>query len=176
MEEWKDINGYEGYYQVSNLGRVKSLPGQRGTTYRKERILTKCLTRDGYEKVRLQHEGTDRTARVHRLVAEAFIPNPDNKETVNHIDGNKLNNVVSNLEWVDRYEQMRHAYRLGLKTSIAGAHNSNAKLSEDDVRAIRKEYVRMSRTHGTVALAKKYGVTNRIIGLVVNRKAYKDVE
>lgn len=176
MEEWKDIRGYEGFYQVSNMGRVKSLGGQCGTVYRKERIRTKSLTKDGYERVRLIRNGADKTMRVHRLVAEAFVPNPDNKETVNHIDGNKLNNVASNLEWTDRSEQMQHAYRLGLKTSISGAHNSNAKLTEEDVRTIRKEYIPQSRTHGTVALAKKYGVTNRVIGLVVNRKAYKEIE
>ena len=127
-------------------------------------------------KVRLIHQSKDRTMRVHRLVAEAFIPNPDNKDTVNHIDGNKQNNRVSNLEWVDRTEQMLHAYDLGLKTSRVGSANSNAKLTDEQVREIRKLYVPYSKQFGTVALAKKYGVTNRVIGLIVNGKAYKNVK
>ena len=114
--------------------------------------------------------------RVHRLVAEAFIPNPENKDTVNHIDGNKQNNIVSNLEWVNRTEQMIHAYNLGLKTSRIGSKNSNAKLTDEQVREIRKLYVPQSKEFGTVALGKKYGVTNRVIGLIVNGKAYKNVK
>lgn len=175
-EEWKDIKGYEGFYQISNHGRVKSLGGWCGTVKRKEKIRSTSLTYDGYEKVRLIHQGKDKTMRVHRLVAEAFIPNPENKDTVNHIDGNKRNNIVSNLEWVDRSEQMTHAYRLGLKESRVGSHNSNAKLTDEEVREIRKSYVPYSKELGTVALAKKYGVTNRVIGLIVKNKAYKNVK
>lgn len=168
-ETWKDIEGFEGLYQVSDLGRVRSL-GIRG------RIRSLSLTKDGYPKVRLIHKGKDKTARVHRLVAEAFIPNPEGKDTVNHIDGNKENNRVSNLEWVDRSEQMYHAYRLGLKPSMGGTNNTQAKLTAEQVKEIRRDYVRQSQEFGTVALAKKYGVTNRVIGLVVNGKSYKNVE
>ena len=175
-EQWKDVKGFEGAYQVSNFGRVKSLGGWRGSAKRKERILAIHLTKDGYARVRLQHNGKDVTARVHRLVAEAFIENPKNKETVNHIDGDKTNNNVLNLEWTDRSEQMVHAYKLKLKTSRVGSYNANAKLSEEDVREIRKSYVRYSKSAGTVALAKKYGVTNRVIGLIVRNKAYKNVK
>lgn len=175
-EEWKDIEGYEGFYQISNLGRVKSLGGWCGTSKRKEKIRSTSLTFDGYVKARLIHQGKDKTMRVHRLVAEAFIPNPENKDTVNHMDGNKQNNTVSNLEWVDRTEQMLHAYDLGLKTSRVGSHNSNAKLTDEQVREIRKNYIPYSKEFGTVALAEKYGVTNRVIGLVVKNKAYQNVK
>ena len=175
-EEWKDIEDFEGAYQISNLGRVKSLGGWRGTAKRKEKIRTIHSTHDGYAKVRLQHQGKDKTMRVHRLVAKAFIPNPKNMDTVNHIDGNKKNNKVSNLEWVDRTEQMIHAYKLGLKTSRVGTQNSNAKLTDDQVREIRKNYVPYSKEYGTVALAKKYGVTNRVIGLIARNLAYKNVK
>lgn len=169
QEVWKDVEGFEGLYQVSNLGRVRSL-GSRG------RIRSLSLTKDGYVKVRLIHKGKDKTARVHRLVAEAFVPNPDNKGTVNHIDGDKTNNRVDNLEWTDRSEQMHHAYRLGLKTPMGGSKNSQAKLTEEQVKEIRRDYVRQSQEFGTVALAKKYGVTNRVIGLIVNGKSYKNIE
>lgn len=175
-EEWKDIKGYEGFYQISNLGRVKSLGGWCGTVKRKEKIRSTSFTHDGYEKVRLIHQSKDKTMRVHRLVADAFIPNPDNKDTVNHIDGNKKNNIVSNLEWVDRSEQMTHAYDLGLKTSRLGSYNSNAKLTDEEVKEIRKSYIPYSKEFGTVALAKKYGVTNRVIGLIVKNKAYKNIK
>lgn len=177
MEEiWKDIEGFEGFYQISNLGRVKSLGGWCGTAKRKEKIRSTSLTHDGYVKVRLIHQGKDKTMRVHRLVAEAFIPNLEGKDTVNHIDGNKLNNSVLNLEWTDRTEQMLHAYDLGLKTSRVGSTNSNAKLTDEQVKEIRKLYVPYSKQFGTVALAKKHGVTNRVIGLIVNGKAYKNVK
>lgn len=175
-KEWKDVKGYEGFYQISNSGIVKSLGGWCGTAKRKEKIRSTSLTHDGYVKVRLIHQGKDKTMRVHRLVAEAFIPNPENKDTVNHIDGNKQNNIVSNLEWANRTEQMIHAYKLGLKTSRIGSKNSNAKLTDEQVREIRKLYVPQSKEFGTVALGKKYGVTNRVIGLIVNGKAYKNVK
>ena len=105
-EEWRDVEGFEGFYQISNLGRLKSRGGWCGTAKKKEAIRSTSFTRDGYEKTRLIYHGNDKTCRIHRLVAEAFIPNPDNKSTVNHIDGNKKNNCVSNLEWTDRKEQM----------------------------------------------------------------------
>ncbi len=175
-EEWKDIKGFEGFYQISNLGRVKSLGGWCGTAKRNEKIRSTSLTHDGYVKIRLRHQSKDKTARVHRLVAEAFIPNPKNKETVNHIDGNKQNNAASNLEWADRTQQMLHAYKLGLKASQAGTQNSNAKLTDKQVREIRNLYVPNSKKFGTVALAKKYGVSNRVVGLIVNNKTYKNVK
>ena len=155
MEIWKDIKGFEGVYQVSDHGRIKRVDSQK--------IRTLNFTHDGYVRIRLIHNGKDETRRVHRLVAEAFIPNPDNKETVNHIDGNKRNNNVSNLEWADRHEQMIHAYEHGLKKAV----HTNRKLSDEQVAAIRKEYVPRSKEHGTVALGKKYGVTDSTIGMII---------
>ena len=175
MEEWRDIQGYEGIYQISNLGRVKSIGGRCGTVNRKEKIRAKSFTHDGYEKIRLQHNGKDETKRVHRLVADAFIPNPENKDTINHKDGDKTNNTVSNLEWLDRTEQMLHAYKLRLKAPQNGSENVNAKLTDEQVREIRRLYIPYSKEYGTVALARKYGVTNRIIGLIVKNKEYKNV-
>lgn len=175
-ELWKDIPGFDGFYQISNLGRVRSAGGWCGTAKRHPIIRSNSLTRDGYEKVRLVRGNKDVTRRIHRLVAQAFIPNPENKTTVNHIDGNKLNNIVSNLEWADRHEQLFHAYGLGLKQPAPGTMNCNAKLTADQVREIRQSYVRQSKEFGTVALAKKYGVSNRVIGLIVRGLAYKNVK
>lgn len=99
-EVWVDVTGYEGLYQVSNLGRVKSF----GATSRqgwqlKERILKQTVEPKGYAKVGIRKDGKLKTVRVHRLVAEAFIPNPYEFPEVNHKDENKANNRVENLEW-----------------------------------------------------------------------------
>ena len=173
---WKDIKGYEGMYQVSDQGDIKSLRKWSGTCYRKERILSKNrLTKDGYHRVSLAKDGKYKDFSVHRLVAQAFIPNPENKLTVNHKNGDKLDNRVENLEWATREENMQHAYDNGLKKSIKGSSNSNSKLSDDDVRYIRKHYKRRDKTFGTVGLAKKFGTTPRVIGLVVRGLTYKNI-
>lgn len=104
-EIWKDIPGYEGLYQVSNFGRVKSLNfGRTGV----HRVLKIQKYPNKYTKVDLRHNGIIHTRNIHRLVAESFIPNPENKTDVNHIDGDKHNNRVENLEWVTRSENMKH--------------------------------------------------------------------
>ena len=99
MEIWKDIKGYEGLYQVSNMGRIKSL-NYRNTG--EEGILRHSLDSYGYLKVTLHKNGKQKYFRIHRLVAETFIPNVNNLPEVNHIDENKENNHVENLEWCDR--------------------------------------------------------------------------
>ena len=110
MEElWKDIEGYEGLYQVSNLGRVKSLgrdyvAANGGIRHIEEHFLKQAISPKGYLKVTLLKNGARSTKQVHRLVAEAFIPNPDNKPQVDHIDGNKQSNIVSNLRFATNKE------------------------------------------------------------------------
>ena len=160
MEEWKDC---ENDYMVSSYGRFYSKLAGRC-------LSIKSLNQDGYVKVATHGH----TQLLNRLVAKAFIPNPYNKSTVNHIDGNKTNNRVDNLEWSTRSEQMIHAYKHGLKKPMRGSNNANSKLTDEQVKAIRSEYVRNSRTHGTVALGRKYGVSNPVIGHVVRGLAYRD--
>ena len=118
-EVWKDIEGYEGLYQVSTCGNIKSLAKSRkngnGRYYiQKEKLLKQSFTTTGYKKVELYKDGKRKSFKVHRLVAIAFIPNPDNKPEVNHIDGNKINNNIDNLEWVTSSENSIHAYETGL--------------------------------------------------------------
>lgn len=111
MERWRDIIGYEGIYKISNLGRIQSLPRKRV----KGKMLNPAKNNRGYLRVALCFEGKVRYDSVHRLVAETFIENPKNLPEVNHIDGNKLNNNVANLEWVTKGQNQIHAYKTGLR-------------------------------------------------------------
>ena len=115
MEIWKDITGYKNLYQVSNYGRIKSLAhiNNRGV-YRPECILGNRLSDRGYHTALLYNNGKPKSFRVHRLVALEFIPNPNNKPHINHIDGIKSNNCIDNLEWVTISENLKHSFKLGL--------------------------------------------------------------
>lgn len=104
MEEiWKDIKDYEGLYQVSSFGRVKS--------FYTNRILKGSKHPQGYLTVTLCKDSTKYTKKIHRLVAQAFIPNPEHKSEINHIDEDKTNNSVNNLEWSTRKENINHGTR-----------------------------------------------------------------
>lgn len=102
-EEWKTVDGFENY-QISNLGKVKSL------CYGREKIMKKCIDTYGYEYVIFCKNGTRKPMLVHRLVAKAFIDNPLEKPQVNHLSGVKTDNAVSNLEWCTASENLKHAY------------------------------------------------------------------
>lgn len=110
-EIWKDIENYEGSYLVSNCGRIKSL--KNGET-RKDKILKFIKNKCGYLYVNLYKNNKYKSKTIHRLVAQAFIPNLNNLPQINHIDGNKENNNISNLEWCTRSENIKHAYKNGL--------------------------------------------------------------
>lgn len=135
MEEvWKDIEGFEGLYQISNLGRVKSLPRKRAfgcqTRTCPETIRTQTTKKNGYKSVSLYYKSRKFVTRyVHRLVATAFIPNPLNKKQVNHKNGKRDDNVVTNLEWVTCSENHLYSYRfLGRKhIAITGEGNKGNK-------------------------------------------------
>lgn len=119
-EVFKDITGYEGLYQISNLSNVKSkeriVIRENGVRLSiKETILTPAVGNHGYKVVVLNKNGIRKQVLIHRLVAEAFIPNPNNYREVNHKDGNKLNNDVSNLEFCTYSENLKHAYKNNLR-------------------------------------------------------------
>ena len=124
QEEWKDIIGYEGYYQISNLGKIKSLErvvmsqysDRKIKTVFKENIFKFRVNRKGYSVACLYANKKQKLIRVHRLVAIHFIDNPFNKPEVNHIDGNKTNNTTENLEWVNARENTCH-FRKSKKSS-----------------------------------------------------------
>lgn len=135
-EIWKDIKGYEGLYQISSFGNVKSLDryiiNKNGDKqYFPGKYLTQGIS-DSYLKVTLSKNNKQRTFRVHILVARAFIPNPENKPEVNHIDGNKKNNKVNNLEWNTRSENELHAYRNGLAKPSNKQKQAVAKYAKEN--------------------------------------------
>ncbi len=123
-EIWRDISGYEEIYQVSNLGNVMSLKYNGGN---KKQLLKQGKTKTGYYFVCLCKNGNVKLYRVHRLVAETFIPKILNKEWINHKDGNKLNNNVNNLEWCTPSENNIHALKTKLRVGLRGKDNKNSK-------------------------------------------------
>ena len=129
MEEiWKSIIGYEGYYEVSSLGRVRSLPRNKGQRMYGGKILKLVDRGNKYLCVSLS-VGNKKSPiiSVHKLVALAFIENPNHLPQVNHIDGNKQNNRVENLEWADASMQALHAFKLGLRKQTKGAEDPKSK-------------------------------------------------
>lgn len=125
-EIWKDIAGYEGLYQVSNTGEIKSLKFNHSN---KEKIIKGNKESLGYLVVTLYKDGNRKNFKIHRLVAETFISNPKNLPQVNHIDGNKQNNRIDNLEWCTASENTIHAHKSGL----ANSDNQKIKVNQYDL-------------------------------------------
>jgi hypothetical protein len=170
MEQFRDILGYEGFYQVSNLGTVRSLDrtyvGKGGSLYPLKGIIMKQKSdRYGYMTIGLRDNKKRKDFLVHRLVANAFIENIDNKRSVNHIDGNKKNNNLSNLEWVTDKENSIHAYKTGLLKLKYGEDSKKSKLKTCDILAIRENKNNISQEK----LAKQYNVGQPQIWRIVNR-------
>ncbi len=178
MEEWKAVVGYEGYYEVSNYGRVKGLnrtiqrsDGRMVTI--PERILSPVLDTDGYRQCKLCRDGKYKTVGVHCLVARAFIPNPDNLEDVNHKNFNRADNHVSNLEWKTHGDNVRYsieAKRHFCTRDLTGANNPNYK--NDTLKNFYAEHpeerMKLARPRGQNGRAKKVmmidPVSEKIIG------------
>lgn len=136
-EKWKPIKNHEGRYEVSNLGRVRSVSrivsNHTGLLRVKEKILKQRADCKGYMRIDIyDNDGKKHYFGVHRLVAEAFIDNPNNKEQVNHINGNKNDNSVNNLEWVTNDENMQHAIRHGLVRRCEYAGRAKRKVLQID--------------------------------------------
>ena len=132
-KEWKEIKGYEGKYIISNYGEVISLPRYKKNKNKIQYVEPKELSKyvsltNGHVYVYLCNNGKNRNARLHRLVAETFIPNTNNLPQVNHIDGNKINNRIDNLEWCNQSENEKHAYRTGLAKPRGKGRKWNEKI------------------------------------------------
>lgn len=162
-EEWRPIEGYEGY-QVSNFGRVKSLKQH------KPRILKPSINRDNYLIAYLFERQKMTTLTVHRLVAKAFIPNPDNKPQVNHRDGCKINACATNLEWVTNGENLQHAFSTGLKKAQRGEENGMAKLKNNDAVYIRENPEGLTLEQ----LAREFGIDITNVSLIQRGKTFKE--
>lgn len=171
-EIWRWIADYEGLYQISNYGRVKSFPRYR--RHKESKILKPSCDSMGYLKIGLNKDGDSRKFAIHRLVAQAFIPNPNNLPEVNHKDGHPLNCYVENLEWATKSENMQHAIKMGLLKT--GTNNVRAKLTAEQVRYIRKMYRPFDRKFGARALARKFNVSLAIVKDVIHGKTYKNVD
>lgn len=168
-EDWKDVVGYEGIYEVSNLGRIKSLPKQRGVQFIEwSSLLSQKINRYNYLVATISKDNKPKSVHVHQLVAKAFLPNHLNRPCVNHIDGNRQNNKVENLEWVDYFENMKHAVNAGLLKS-KGINNSQCRLNESDVLEI------FHSKYTAKQLAEKFKVSIVLINKIRDGHAWNSV-
>lgn len=176
-EVWKPVLGYEGVYEVSNLGRVRSLDRQVANRWGTTRsvpgtIRTIAVKREGYCFVNLFCKQRAKPMYVHRLVALAFLPNPEGLPQVNHLDGDKSNNRVDNLEWCDASQNCQHAVDQQLYESVRGEDSPSSKLTESDV-------IRIRQLHSDGMLQKdiaaRFGVGRKAITKIVNRQRWKHV-
>ena len=161
MEQWKDIEGFENY-MVSSLGRFYSK--------KRDKIMKPTPDNKGYLRISFYEYGKSHTKKVHRLVAEAFIENPNNLPQVNHKNEDKLDNRVENLEWVDNGENQKHAIEHNLKRIVSGEEHYMCKLSDKDVEEIRRCYKFKHPIYNQVELAKKYGLSQAHISAIIRNK------
>lgn len=161
-EIWRDVVNYEGLYQVSNFGRVKSFYGIG------ENLLTPSANKSGYQYVVLTKNKVRKSCKVHTLVACAFLVNLENKPAVHHRDGNRSNNRVDNLEWVTYRENSAYAVQMGRYNKKDTFSIPQAKLTSDNVIYIRTHYIPRHREFGANALARKFNVCTNTIYNVVN--------
>lgn len=153
-------------YLVSTNGEVKHTNSKK--------ILKPRKNKQGYLYVDLSlgHRKLVKSVLVHRLIAETFIPNPDNKPQVNHKDGNKQNNCVNNLEWVTNQENINHSIITGLKPNDYGELSPNSKLTMTQVEYCRKMYIPGDKKYGCTALAKYFSITKSTMSYILNCKTY----
>lgn len=168
IENWKPVIGFENLYEVSDFGRVRSVDriiiscnGVKRHFYGK--ILTPKLNKYGYPTLGLWNCGKRTDCVIHRLVAKAFIENPNDYEQVNHLDGDKTNNHVDNLEWCDGFRNIQHAYELGLIPLQKGESHGGHKLTDNAVREIRR-LRKCGYKYSEIAI--HYNVSDRTIGQI----------
>lgn len=164
-EIWKDIEGFPKY-QISNLGRVRSLK------FREPRSILIQSGENGYFYVCFYSRGKPKVKDLHRIVAIHFVSNPHSKKQVNHINGNKLDNRAENLEWVTPSENQQHSIRIGLRND-RGEESINSKLTKEQVLDMRKIYQEENITY--LELSKRFGVHKDYVGLIINKKRWAHI-
>ena len=171
-EIWKDIKDYEGLYQVSSNGIIKSLPRtiiKRNGQHQKRqgKILSPSLDRYGYPKVVLHKNNIKKNESIHKLVGVSFLNKKETQNQINHLDGNKLNNNIKNLEWVSAKDNTQHAIKNGLRNPSKGSRNGMAKLNEVQVKEI-KDILKNYKRGMYAELARKYNVEDHAISNIRN--------
>ena len=175
-ETWETIPGYNQRYQASNLGRVRSTDlhttdNMGRPRLFKGRVLTQVALPSGYLTTQLSHRTKARTRLVHRLVAAAFHGEPLPGQQTNHKNGDKADNRPENLEWVTQSQNMRHAVREGLWVAARGERAAKSKLTEADVRAIRR--LLPPKKHGDIiAIARQFGVTAQAVTSIASGRTW----
>jgi len=175
-EIWKPVEGLEDFYEVSNMGRWKILQREIKAGYGKTRVIKEKITcgikRGRYLKVSINTTGESKDIDLHIMVARAFIPNPENKPTVNHKKGIKTDNRASELEWATQSEQLFHSYEFKLR-SANGEKNGRAKLTETQVVQIRNLF--KTGQYTKTKLSKEFMVGLTTIRMIINKKNWKHV-
>lgn len=173
-EHWREVRDSDGRYQVSNLGRIASMnyrsrAGALGTVA----VMTPAPDANGYLRTMMRRGGKWVTVKVHRIVAEHWVPNPEGKAEVNHVDFDRQNNRADNLEWTTRAENREHTLSAGRSTKNNGQKNGMSVLTEDAVRTIRREY----RPYVTQAqtFADRFGVSRAAIKDILRGRTWKHV-
>lgn len=159
MQQFRDTN-----YFISENGEVYS---NKPSGLKK---LTTRLKPDGYYNIGLNRKGVRKFFRVHRLVGECYIPNPNNLPQINHINGIKTDNRIENLEWVTGSENQKHAYQIGLKKS--GEQHHNSKLTDEQVEWIKNNYIYKHPKFGSTSLGKQFNVCHGTILRVIKNQTY----
>jgi hypothetical protein len=160
-EIWKSVVGSDGYYLVSSFGEIKNKYGH---------TMRISIDKKGYATINLS-KATGVSRYVHRVVAQNFIPNPENKLQVNHKDGNKKNNKISNLEWATPKENIDHSY--GLITARIGQRHSQAYLTDAQARQIY--HLGNNTKLKPKEIGDMFGFSHKIVGKIINKRSYKRI-
>ena len=181
-EEWKEIQGYEGYYAISNFGRYKGLRrnvdcGRKGIRRYQEKLLKIFKDKDGYGFIMPCKNGINTTLKLHRAVATLFLPNPLNKPQVNHKKGDKFDNRFFMIEWATESENRLHAYKTGLqKPTVYGGWNNGEKSGVATFRDV--DVIKIREMKGTMMqkdIAKIYNTSPQQISAIIKRKIWKNI-